>query len=102
LADSLLIAALVLYVITAATVFYNVNQREFRRSLQADTYWSLYWNKKSVDVRRALIDSASEACAANKKLLGRKAQVIRFAVAAAGMEVVLVGLALISSRLVEG
>jgi hypothetical protein len=94
----MLIGALLCYVGVAVLVFSSLAPRQFRRSLQGDALWAYYWNKKPEEVRHALVHDVSKAYLHNRGVLKRKARYLRAAIVVTGVEVALVGAALILSR----
>ena len=97
--DILLVGAVVAYVASAFTAFFHLRVRKFRLSLQAHALWRNYWLSEPKDVKHALVQDISEAYEHNKRLLDQKAETIVVGLVATGLEVALVGAALIWSRL---
>ncbi len=97
--DALLIAAVTAYVATALITFYGVQVRRFRRSVQADELWNRYWWRKPDEAKHAIVHDVGKAYGHNRGLLRDKARAVRAGVLSAGLEVALVAIALIWSRL---
>jgi phosphoglycerol transferase MdoB-like AlkP superfamily enzyme len=97
--NALLIAAVLAYLLTAVFAFFHLRTVKFRRSLQADVLWQEYWNEPVSEIKHALLQDISEAYAFNKGVLHSKGRTILIGLAGAGVEVFLVGAALILSRL---
>ena len=93
-----LIAALLSYVLLIILVFLRLAPKKFQRNLQGDALWTYYWNRKPEEVHHALLDKISKAYPHNRGILKRKALYLRIAIVVTGVEVVLVGAALILSR----
>lgn len=95
----LLVAAAVAYVLTALVALFELQVRRFRRSIQADELWQRYWNRTAAEAKHATVRDVSKAYRHNKGLLLQKAWAVRLGVFTAGVEVALVAIALIWSRL---
>jgi len=94
-----LVGALSLYGVTAISTFLHLWPKPFRRSLHGDTLWQEAWNMTRIEVHHTVIADVSKAYVHNKSLLRGKAYSLSIAVFATAVEVVLVGLALLLSRL---
>lgn len=94
IASIALIVSLAFYVLVAGTAFCGLYPRAFER-VQASTLWDLYWDDTLVNMRHGLIESIGDAYPNNQKIIDRKGWYLFLALLAAGIEVVLVVLALI-------
>lgn len=91
----LLGAALVVYAIAAGAAFSVLRTRDFRVVDDGDRIWTRYYDAELEDVKHALVDDITSACAENAVLLGSKGKALKWLVAATAAEVLLVGLAVI-------
>lgn len=99
LTDVLLICALAAFVLTSAFAFYHLWPVTVRLSRHAGTLWEKSGHLASDEVRRQLIGSISDASAYNEGVLEKKSRVQIYALVATSLEVVLVGAAIVVSRL---
>ena len=95
----LLMASLGFYVLTAALVFGHMFPRRFRTLNVADL-WTRGWKLAPTQVQQTVIAEITEAFVENRSVLKWKAWYLIGAIVTITCEVVLVGLALILSRLV--
>jgi hypothetical protein len=94
-----LLGSLTFYIATAVVAFTHLRPKPFRRSLHGDTLWPNTWHLRNVDVQHTVIADVGKAYSHNKALVIGKAHTLSIAIFTTAMEVVLVGLALILSRL---
>jgi len=97
--SGLLVAALLAYFATAALSFFHLRLRDFRRSLHADVLWKELWQFDVSEIQHILVEDVSVAYSHNKLVLHEKGRTILAALVLAGIEVALVGVAIIWSRL---
>jgi len=95
-----LIGALFSYGVTAGVAFFHLRPKPFRRSLHGDTLWKETWKLTPTEVQHTVIADVEKAYSHNIPLLRGKSRTLRIAVLATAIEVILVGLALLLSRLV--
>ncbi|MBA3471916.1 MAG: hypothetical protein H0T57_01585 [Rubrobacter sp.] len=93
-----LLLPLVPYAFTAVWAFWHIDPDKFHWGMRADEL-PVHWNEREEQVRRALISDIGESYSKNKPILKKKAQYIRRALVATGIEVALVIVALILYRL---
>ncbi len=97
--NALLVGAVLAYVVAAVMALLGLRTRKFRRTFHADELWRYYWRDEPTKIKHALVDDISKSYVHNREILRDKARMVSLGLAAAGVEVVLVALALIWSRL---
>jgi hypothetical protein len=95
-ATVLLIMGVLAYAATAYIAFEHLQPRRWHRSLNVDEWWRLLWYRTEEEARHSILSDLAQNYALNKPLLESKARTIRLALVTTSVEVVLVGLALIS------
>ncbi|HXF50283.1 MAG TPA: hypothetical protein VNM43_01215 [Dehalococcoidia bacterium] len=95
---SLLIAAVTAYLAVAFCTFAGLRLVRFRRTLHADALWKFHWQDPPEWIKHALVADAAESYAYNKKVLQNKGFWVLAVMGFAALEVLLVGVALIWSR----
>lgn len=96
--DVLLTIAVITYVVAAVAALIHLSPKKQRRSLHVEELWPRCWNMKVKDIQHALIEDIRKAYSYNSQVLKRKRGTLVVAVGATGIEVVSVGITLISSR----
>jgi hypothetical protein len=95
----LLVGALIAFIATAACAFYHLWPVSIRLSRHAGTLWNESRHMTSDQVRQQLISSISAANAHNEELLLKKSTVQTYALVTTSLEVIMVGAAIVVSRL---
>ena len=93
----ILAVSIAAFVVAAVASGYALWVREMRSNRHADEIWRDYWNEPPREIKHAIVADTADAYSANKRSLERKARAMRAAFLAAGVEVVLVGFALVWS-----
>jgi hypothetical protein len=94
-----LLGALVAFIATAALALYHLRPISIALSRHAGTLWENSSHLPIDQVRRQLIKSISRSNAYNEGVLRRKTKILTYALASTSLEVILVGAAVIASRL---
>ncbi len=98
-ANGFLALAVVSYVVAAAVALFHLYPKEQRRSLHVEDLWPKGWNQNVKDLQHSLIEDIREVNTFNKNVLEQKRNTLVAAVAATGVEVLFVGLTLLSPGL---
>lgn len=85
------------YVVVAALVALILKPRGFRHSKPVDQLWSEHWDEGVSDIKHAVIADLSDGYTENVAILKTKNRLLRYAILAASVEAILVGVALILS-----
>lgn len=99
LISTLLVLAVLVYGLTTLVAFLHLLPRTLYRALLADELWEKFWYEETSTLEHDLVDKIGKAYKCNKIVLQRKAVTIRCGIVTAGLEVLLVGAALIFARL---
>lgn len=99
LTNVLLVGALIAFIATAACAFYHLWPVNIRLSRHAGTLWYESHDLTSDEVRRQLISSVFEANTHNEGLLKKKSTIQTVALMTTSLEVIMVGAAIVVSRL---
>lgn len=95
----ILLGALVAFIATAALALYHLRPIDIALSRHAGTLWEHSSHLTQDQVRQQLIKSIARSNAHNEAVLRRKTKILTYALVATSLEVVLVGAAIIASRL---
>ena len=95
----LLVGALIAFVATAAFAFYHLWPVNLRLSRHAGTLWHNSHQLTSDQVKQQLISSISAANAHNEEILKKKSTVQTYALVTTSLEVIMVGVAIVVTRL---
>lgn len=98
--DWLLVAGLGFYILTAGVALIHLFPKVQYRSLHADVLWTQYWESEVFQIKHALTDDIRKAYARNRKGLELKSKLLKAATFTTGIEVLLIGLGLILSRVI--
>ncbi len=78
------------YLVAGIAALIALWKRKFRVTRHADQLWETYWHFDPADIKRALLDDASESYGHNRGLLKTKACALLWVLSATGVELVLV------------
>jgi hypothetical protein len=98
-ANAFLALAVVSYVVAAGVALYHLYPTEQRRAQHVEDLWPTGWDKNVKELQHALIESIRGVNTFNKNVLVQKRNTLVAAVAATGVEVLFVGLTLVSPGL---
>jgi len=91
--------ALVAYTGLALSAFIHLKGSSYRRSLQADKLWEMFWEDDVSEIKHSLVKDISEAYAFNKGQIDKKRRTLLAVVICGATEVIAVGIFLISAFL---
>lgn len=92
-------AALVAYIGLALSAFIHLKGAPYRRSLQADKLWEMFWEDDVSKIKHSLVKDISKSYAFNKGQIDKKRRTLLAAVICGTVEVIAVGIFLISTFL---
>jgi hypothetical protein len=95
----ILLGAVVAFIATAVLALYHLRPIDIALSRHAGTLWENSRHLTEDQVRRQLIRSISKSNAHNEGVLRRKTKILTYALVSTSLEIILVGAAIIASRL---
>ncbi len=98
-ATVLVALAIVAYIVAAGAAVICLLSRPFSVEVSPGYLWRRFWNSNVQNIKHAIIDERGKGYTENVGLLREKTRALRFTLLATGAETVLVGLALLASRL---